>query len=670
MPLFFYTILAANIKLVIKPETIQTIIETARIEEVVGEFVSLKKRGVNYIGLCPFHNEKTPSFTVSPAKGIYKCFGCGKAGNAVGFVMEHEHYTYPEALKYLARKYGIEVREEELSSEQKQQMDERESLFALNTFISDYFQKTLFETEEGKSVGLSYFKERDFLESTIKKFQLGYAPDEWEHYSKHALQNGYKKEILLKTGLSIDKGDRIIDRFKGRVMFPIHNLTGKVIGFGGRILTAQKSAAKYMNSPESDIYNKSKSLYGIYFAKNEIVKQDNCYLVEGYTDVISLHQAGITNVVASSGTSLTVEQIKLIKRFTPNITILYDGDPAGIKASFRGIDLILDQGMNVKIVLFPDGEDPDSYARSHTTSEVESFIKQEANDFISFKTRLLLAETEGDPTAKASLIKEIVQTISHIPDGIVRTVYIKECSTQMDMPEQTLMNELNKLLRNKYRTQHQHGQQQVDAEVVEPAVAPRQVERELNPFDISYHESQLMRLVLLYGNWEIKVKEFVEDETGEELEVERETRVADYIADNLKSDGIRFENEVYNQILEEVERGIEQGEIPEENYFVNHPNSEISSAVIALIASPYELSDNWKKNKIFVTREEDDLFKTLITNLLSLRTKLISKRLKAISEQLKTEKEEASIYLLQQEFFELKKVSNEIDRELKRPFDY
>ena len=503
----------------IKPETIQTIFETARIEEVVGDFVNLKKRGVNYIGLCPFHNEKTPSFTVSPAKGIFKCFGCGKAGNAVGFVMEHEHYSYPEALKYLAKKYGIEIKEEELSPEQKQHMDEHESMFALNTFISNYFQNTLFETEEGKSIGLSYFKERDFLESTIKKFQLGYAPDEWENYSKHALANGYKKDILIKTGLSIDKGDRLIDRFKGRVMFPIHNLTGKVIGFGGRVLSTQKAAAKYMNSPESDIYNKSKSLYGIYFARNEIVKQDNCYLVEGYTDVISLHQAGVTNVVASSGTSLTVEQIKLIKRFTNNITILYDGDPAGIKASFRGIDLILDQGMNVKIVLFPEGEDPDSYARSHSTTEVEEFIQQEASDFISFKTRLLLDETKGDPTAKAMLIKEIVQTISHIPDGIIRTVYIKECSTVMDIPEQTLMNELNKLIRNKYHSRHQQNRPPSEAERTSSVVPKQKDTLQPDPFDISHHESQLMRLLLLYGNKNMKVTEFILDETNQEVEV-------------------------------------------------------------------------------------------------------------------------------------------------------
>ncbi len=651
----------------IKPDTIQTIIETARIEEVVGEFVSLKKRGVNYIGLCPFHNEKTPSFTVSPSKGIYKCFGCGKAGNAVGFVMEHEHYTYPEALKYLARKYGIEVEEEELSVEQKQQLDQRESLFALNTFISEYFQKTLFESQEGKSVGLSYFKERDFLESTIKKFQLGYAPDEWENYSKHALKNGYKKEILLKTGLSIDKGDRLIDRFKGRVMFPIHNLTGKVIGFGGRILSSQKSAAKYMNSPESDIYNKSKSLYGIYFAKNEIVKQDNCYLVEGYTDVISLHQAGITNVVASSGTSLTVEQIKLIKRFTPNITILYDGDPAGIKASFRGIDLVLEQGMNVKIVLFPEGEDPDSFARSHATSEVEHFIKEEATDFINFKTRLLLDETRGDPTAKAKLIKEIILTISHIPDGIIRTVYIKECSSMMDIPEQTLMNELNKLLRNKYRKK---DYSQPEPEVDPLPVAKQQKAYELNPLDIQNHESQLVRLILLYGNRKMMAKDTVLDETNTEVEYEWETTVARYIVENIRKDEIKFENEIYNRILDEFENGLNNGMIPDESHFVNSTDKEVAATAIGLIATPYDLSDNWEKNKIFVNREEDDLFKTVVTSLLSLRTRLISRQMEKIKEELKTTTDDATSYLLQQQYFNIKQIAKDIDKQLKRPFDY
>jgi len=653
----------------IKPETIQKILDTARIEEVVGDFVTLKKRGVNYIGLCPFHNEKTPSFTVSPAKGIFKCFGCGKAGNAVKFVMEHEHYSYPEALKYIARKYGIEVEETELTTQEKQQMDERDGMFALNTFISGYFQDQLFNSEEGKAIGLTYFKERGFLESTIKKFQLGYAPDEWEAYSKHALANGYKKDVLVKTGLSIDKGDRLMDRFRGRVMFPIHNLTGKVIGFGGRILSSEKSKAKYVNSPESDIYNKSKSLYGIFFARNAILKQNNCYLVEGYTDVISLHQAGIENVVASSGTSLTVDQIKLIKRFTPNITILYDGDPAGIKASFRGIDLILFQGMNVKIVLFPEGEDPDSYARSHTSSELEDFVKKEAVDFITFKTNLLLDETLGDPTAKVSLIKEIVQTIAHIPDAINRTVYIQECSTLMDIPEQTLMNELNKLLREKYRKKLR---QQPSVEVVPEEEIKKRVsdQMKIDPLDISEHERQVIRLLLLYGREKVKIRDIIEDELGNEVEEEHEEPVAQFILRNLDDDGIRFEKDIYNRFIDEIKNFMEGGAIPDEHFFVNHPDEKLASEAITIMATPYELSDNWKKNKIYVKKEDDDLLKTVITTLNPLRTKLISRHLKEITEKMKTTSNEAEIFVLQQQYYELKKVANEIDNELNRPFDY
>ncbi len=651
----------------IKPDTIQTIFETARIDEVVGDFVNLKRRGVNLIGLCPFHNEKTPSFTVSPAKGIYKCFGCGKAGNAVGFVMEHEHYSYPEALKYLAKKYSIEIEEEQLTAEEQKQMDAHESMFTLNSFISGYFQDYLFNNEEGKSIGLTYLKERGFLESTLKKFQLGYAPAR-DFYSDHALRNGYKKDILLKTGLSIDKGDHFVDRFRGRVIFPIHNLTGKIIGFGGRILTSEKTVAKYLNSPESDIYNKSKSLYGIFFARNEIVKKDNCYLVEGYTDVISLHQAGIENVVASSGTSLTADQVKIIKRYTPNITILYDGDSAGIKASFRGIDMILDQGMNVKIVLFPEGEDPDSFARAHTYSELESFVEKEAMDFISFKTRLLMGETQGDPVARASLIKEIVQTISHIPDAIIRTVYIKECSNVMELPEQTLMNALNKLLRDKYRKQSFQTVEDEQVLIEENYETERQ--SELDPFDISEHENEIMRLLLLYGPQRIKISDSVEDEMGEVIEVEREVTVAEYILESLDDDDVVFENKVYNQIVGEIKERVPTGDSPDEAYFIHHPDKEISACVIDLIAEPYELSHNWVRHKIYVKKENDDLHQTLVTTLNTLRTKLISRVLREITTQLKDAKDDGEVSVLMQRFFELKKVATEIDQELKRPFDY
>ncbi len=651
----------------IKKETIQTIIETARIEEVVGEFVSLKRRGVNYIGLCPFHNEKTPSFTVSPAKGIYKCFGCGASGNAVGFVMAHEHYSYPEALKYIAKKYGIEVKEEEITPEDQEKMDNRESMFALNNFISKYFQDNLFNSEEGKSIALSYLKERSFLESTIKKFQLGYALNGWDIYSNFAIKNGYNKDVLVKTGLSIDKESRLIDRFKGRVIFPIHNLTGKIIGFGGRILSSEKSTAKYLNSPESDIYNKSKSLYGIYFARNSILKKNNCFLVEGYTDVISLHQAGIENVVASSGTSLTIEQIKLIRRFTPNITILYDGDPAGIKASFRGIDLILTQGMNVKVVLFPEGEDPDSFARTHSSTEIVNFLKESASDFITFKARLLLDETKGDPAAKAELIKEIVRSIAFIPDPIVRSVYIKECSAVMDMAEQTLMNGLNKILRDKFRKHQNSTVEYSEEDIVVKKNHNTQVN---NPFDITSHEDQIIRLILLYGKEIITLEDIIIDENDQEIKEKKEITVADFILENIQKDEIIFTNKVYKKILNEYAEEINKGNLPGEEFFVNHPDKFISDTVINLIASPYELSDNWKKHQIYVLNEQDNLYKSVITTILSLRSKVISRNLKEITDKLKDPESDAEIFVLQQQFYELKKIAAEIDRELKRTFNY
>jgi DNA primase len=644
----------------IKPETIQQIIETARIEEVVGDFVTLKKRGANYLGLCPFHNEKTPSFSVSPSKGIYKCFGCGKAGNAVGFIMEHEHYSYPEALKLIAKRYGIEIEEEELTPEMQQELDERESMFAANSFVSKYFENNLFHTEEGKSIGLSYLKERGYLETTIQKFQLGYAIDKWEDYSKHALTNGYKKEILVSTGVSIDKESKLIDRFRGRVIFPIHNLTGKVIGFGGRILSSGKSTAKYINSPESDIYNKSKTLYGIYFSRGAIVKQDNCFLVEGYTDVISLHQAGIENVVASSGTSLTVDQIKLIKRFTHNITILFDGDPAGIKASFRGIDLILEQGMNVKIVLFPDGEDPDSYVRSHRTTEVEEFIGNEAADFIKFKTNLLLDETVGDPAGKAKLIKDIVETISFIPDGISRSVYIKECSVLLEVPEQTLINELNKKLRQRFRKSTQTS----EAVLPEPQVKRERTEKiDVDPLDMAAHEEHLMRILLLYGKETIGIK----DPDGG---IEWEGSVADYIINDLEHENISFENDLFNDMLAEYISAREKGIEVDELYFINHSRAKLATATIELIASQHNLSDNWKRNKIYVKTEQDQLSNLTIASVLSLKSRLIGKQLKQLIEDMKTAEDDGEIFVLQQQFFELKSIANEIDDVLSRTFNY
>jgi len=646
----------------IKPETIQTIFEASRIEEVIGDFVSLKKRGANYLGLCPFHNEKTPSFSVSPSKGIYKCFGCGKAGNSVKFIMEHEHYSYPEALKWLAKKYNIEVEEEQMTEEMQQEFDERESMFALNAFISKYFSNNLFESSEGKSVGLSYLKERGFLESTIKKFELGYAIDNWNDYSDYAEKNAYKKEIIVKTGLGIEKDDRLIDRFRGRVMFPIHNLTGKVIGFGGRILSSTKTAAKYLNSPESEIYIKSKVLYGIYFARTAIVKQDNCYLVEGYTDVISMHQNGIENVVASSGTSLTVDQIKLIKRFTPNITILYDGDPAGIKASFRGIDLILAQGMNVKIVLFPEGEDPDSFARSHRTTEITDYITTQAKDFISFKTSLLLEETKGDPNARTRLIKEIVQTISHIPDGIGRTVFIQECSTIMNVPEQTLMNQLNKLLRDNYR--NKTSSPDISDIPVEEEKQHRGEQLRFDPLELKPLEDEILKLMLNFGKSNF-ILEFDPENSGEEEEL----NVIDFVLEELKNDNIEFTSEINNKILGEL-RKLNSGAEYNQAEFINNSDPEISNAVINLITDQYELSQNWEKNKIFVKSGADLLKDYVMSTVLSLKSKHLARRLRKITEDMKNTSDDAELSLLQMEYHELKKISALIDNELERTFNH
>ncbi|PIQ25782.1 MAG: DNA primase [Bacteroidetes bacterium CG18_big_fil_WC_8_21_14_2_50_41_14] len=640
--------------------TIQSILETAHVEEVIGDFVSLKKRGANYLGLCPFHNEKTPSFSVSPARGIYKCFGCGKAGNVVNFVMEHEHYSYPEALKYLAKRYSIDIEEEEMTPEKQQELDERESLFAANTFINQYFIRNLFESEEGKAIGLSYFKQRDFRESTIREFGLGYAHESWDDYTREALKNGFKKEVLIKTGLTIEKDGKLFDRFRGRVMFPIHNLTGTVIGFGARILSSDKSKAKYLNSPESEIYFKSKVLYGIYFARTAIVKQNSCYLVEGYTDVISLYQAGIHNVVSSSGTSLTIDQIKLIKRYTPNITILYDGDPAGIKASFRGIDLILEQGLNVKVVLFPEGEDPDSYAKSHRTSETEEFITKTAVDFLTFKTNLLLNETTGDPAGRAALIKEIVQSISLIPDPINRTVYIQECSVVMGMPEQTLMNELNKLVRNRFGKKNDIEPENLIHE------EPKQLlesQLEADPLSIRFQENEIMRWVLTYGNHLITFKD-------EENGIEETISVAAYFVSDLEEDQLKFENPIYNKIFDEYKKATLNGQTVSETFFANHPDKEIAQTTILLITSPYHLSENWEKNQIFVKLESDELKQNAIEILMAFKLRLIGKQLKEIAKKMQHVTDEAEIFVLQQQHFELKKLEILIAKELNRPMNY
>ncbi|HPP93698.1 MAG TPA: DNA primase, partial [Bacteroidales bacterium] len=476
--------------------TIQRILDAAQIVEVIQEFVHLKKRGVNYLGLCPFHNEKTPSFTVSPSKGIFKCFGCGKGGNVVNFIMEHEHLSYPEALKYLARKYNIEVEEKEITREDIEKQNERESMLVLTAYAGKQFMNNLFNTDEGKSVGLSYFRERGFRHDTLKKFEAGYCPEKRDAFTSKALADGFSEEYLVKTGLSIKGEERLFDRFSGRVIFPIHSLSGQILGFGGRILKSDPRAAKYINSPESDIYHKSRIVYGIYQARKAITKEDKCYLVEGYTDVMSLHEAGIENVVASSGTSLTYEQVRLIKRFTRNITIIYDGDEAGIKASLRGTDIVLEEGMNVKIVLLPDGEDPDSFSRKVTNEELRNYIKNQETDFIRFKTKLLLAETKNDPVKRVALIRDIVNSIAVIPETISRTIYIKECSTMMEVPEAVIYNEVNKLRRQK--TFQDRNKYPAPEDLPVPVAQPS---KPAMPPEGSYHsEREIIRLLLKYGS--------------------------------------------------------------------------------------------------------------------------------------------------------------------------
>ena len=642
----------------ISKDTIQTIIETSRVEEVVGDFVTLRKRGVNLLGLCPFHNEKTPSFTVSPVKGIYKCFGCGKAGGSINFIMEHEHYSYPEALKYLAKKYNVEIEEDEQTPEQIQSMNEKESLFAVTAFAQKYFTEQLLNSEEGKAIGLSYFKNRDFRENTIEKFELGYNPDSWDAFTKSALENGFKPEFLSGSGITIDKNGKRFDRFKGRVIFPIHNLSGRVIGFGGRILKEDKKAAKYINSPESDIYSKSKALYGIYFAKAAIIGKDNCFLVEGYTDVISLHQAGFENVVASSGTSLTTDQIRLIRRYTPNITILFDGDEAGLKASFRGIDMILEQGMNVKVVMFPDGEDPDSFVRSHRSIEVEEYLEGSAKDFIRFKTGILLKETKDDPVKKAGLIKEIVQSISLIPDGITRSVYVKECSTMMDIGEQTLMNELNKRLREKFKKQNKFSPAEPEPPIfVDDAPDHKQIEVDF--LNSEYQEKDVIRILLNYGHEELTLD--IEDEHGHPA---TETiSVARFIVDDLNADEIKFNNSNYQFIFDEYNEILGKDEIPEDKYFINHENTKVSKAAIDLLTTPYELSKNWEEvARVFVTTETGKLLNAVENTVLSFKAKRNEKSIHENQEKLKTVENDDDLLIILNELKNLKETSREINR--------
>lgn len=642
----------------IDQSTVDRIFEAAQIVDVVQDYITLKRRGVNYLGLCPFHNEKTPSFTVSPAKNIYKCFGCGKGGNPVNFVMENEKISYYEALKFIAKRYHIEIVEAQQSVEEIQQRTDRESMMIVSDFGRKLFIENLFQRTEGKTIGLSYFKERGFREDTIKKFELGYCLEERDHFTKKAQKEGFKLEFLVKTGLSIhSEGHSPFDRFSGRVMFPIHNLTGKVIAYGGRVMKADKKTAKYLNSPESEIYHKSNVLYGIFHAKKSIVQENKCYLVEGYTDVISMHQAGIENVVSSSGTSLTIEQIRLIKRFTNNITILYDGDPAGIKASLRGIDLILEEGMNVRVILLPEPEDPDSFSRSHSSSELVEYLNTNETDFIHFKTNLLISDAENDPMKRAQAISEIVKSIAIVPDAITRSLFLRECSKLLHVEENILYPEVNNQRKAAIAKKGTRDfpvllQPQIDIKAFSPI--------EIN--DLAVVERELVRLLLNYGILPLFPM------YNEDNEVTHEISVEEYILQELQRDELELSQPLYNRILQEFQHFVNNGELVDNKYFIEYPDSEISKLAADLITQKYELSKRFKKKEIFIETEDMKL-KTIVPEMiLTYKCKRINLMIKEVQLQiLSNQKDEYTEKLteLQQQMVLLHNLRNEISKNLR-----
>lgn len=608
--------------------TIERIFDAAQITEVVQEFVSLKKRGVNYLGLCPFHNEKTPSFTVSPAKGIFKCFGCGKGGNAVNFIMEHEHLSYPEALRYLAKKYNIEIEEKEVTAEEIQKQNERESILVITQYAARQFTENLFHGHEGMALGLSYFRERGFRDAVLHKFDVGYCNEKRDDFTQKALSAGYKTDYMVLSGLTIDKEGYLFDRFAGRIMFPIHSLSGQVLGFGGRIIKHDPKAAKYVNTPETEIYHKSRIVYGIFQARQAITRDDRCYLVEGYTDVLSMHEAGVENVVASSGTALTQEQIRLIKRFTPNITMLYDGDPAGVKASVRGTDMVLEEGMNVRIVMLPEGEDPDSYSKKVSEEEFRGYLKENETDFIRFKTSLLLDEAHNDPVRRANLVREVVRSIAVIPDQITRTVYIKECSIQLSMPEEVILDEVMKLRKQQsFRDRNSWPVQ--DAIVSPQKPAQKQKKKEESSF---YSERELLRLLIRYGD-EV-LSRVVDKETG----TETITTVADYIISQITEDELLFDDPVFASIFSEITFNVSQGLFPGDRHFVHHPDPVISAIAVDMLTEQYTLSRIWSSRGAYVETEET-LLKEIVPDTV---LKFKSDKIKIMQKELRRAMTEAA----------------------------
>ncbi len=611
--------------------TIERIIDAAKVEEVVSDFVALRRRGINLIGLCPFHDEKTPSFIVSPAKNIWKCFGCGKGGNPVHFIMEHEQLTYPEALKWLARKYNIEVKEREMSDEEKQRESMRESLFVINQYAHKYFVDNLHESEEGRAIGLNYFRHRGINDETIRKFGLGYSLEKRDALARKAAAEGYNPALVDKTGLCFTTEDgRQLDRFWGRVMFPVHTVSGKVVAFGGRLLQSNPKAGKYINSPESEIYHKSDHLYGIYFAKQAIIQKDCCIMVEGYLDVISLHQAGIKNVVASSGTSLTIEQIRLVHRFTNNMLLLYDGDKAGIKASLRGIDMLLREGLNIKVALLPDGEDPDSYAQSHSTEEVEQFLKENQVDFITFKTSLLLDEVGNDPIRRASLIGDVIKSISVIPNDILRSEYTRKCSEMLQAKEQVLVSEIAKL-RRRDAEEKLNKQTKATSDEKEAEVTDEQQNRAFEENNTIYNkERAIVQFILRNGEKQLLVPEDSSSGTPSFTE-----SVISNIHYSIDGDGIKLSHPLYKKIFEEAAEHAENPNFVAERHFLAHPDEEVSRLTAELCNDRYILSKSFSEEDTEERNETAILFEQATRLVISYKQSLVDELLKETMRKLK-----------------------------------
>ena len=640
---FFYPTLELQTFTLIKQDTIRSIIDAARVDEVIADFVTLKKRGANFIGLCPFHNEKTPSFTVSPAKGIYKCFGCGKGGDSVRFMMDHDQLSYPEALRYLAGKYGIEVEESEESKEDKEADNLRESLYLVNSYAAEKFSDYLWNDEKGKAIALTYFQERGFDDKTIRHFSLGYCPDERNRFSQDAIQKGYKAEYLEKTGLSIKNDSGYVDRFWGRIMFPIHNLSGRIIGFGGRTLKTDKKVAKYVNSPESEIYNKSRELYGLFFSRRDIVKEDICYVVEGYTDVVSLFQSGITNTVAPLGTSFTEDQIKLIRRYTTNVVLLFDGDEAGIKATSRAIHMLLAAGLNVQVVLFPEGQDPDSYSKSHSDSELKRFLEENRKDFISFFLETSSEEYKNDPVKKAELIKTILGSIAEIPDHLLRSLFLKDFSQKTGINEQSAVFELNRI-RKALLKQSFKQEDSTPLTALKTELHNLEEKKQFEPTS-SKKEEKIVSYLIKYGSEHLSITVKREESPVEEMTM----LVSEYIVSHIEMDEVKFRQEIYHRIYSYFRDKIDNYEFPDYKELLSGEDEEIKTVTQDFLISKYELSSNWlDKYHISTPEERMKLLEFIDRDMFALKLEEIKLRINEIQEKLKDADDENRTFLLKE----------------------